>query len=94
MIVICEECGKKYRIDPSKIKGDAARFKCRVCMHMIMVSKPSPVSSTAVPADLSDSEPTTDSGLKAPPTDESEIKLDRVASEHAQVQAARKSGPL
>jgi HAMP domain-containing protein len=61
---------------------------------MIMVSKPSPVSSTAVPADLSDSEPTTDSGLKAPPTDESEIKLDRVASEHAQVQAARKSGPL
>ena len=40
MITICEECGKKYRIDPSKIKGAAARFKCRVCTHMIMVSKP------------------------------------------------------
>ncbi len=40
MIVICEECGKKYRIDPSKIKGTAARFKCRVCTHMITVSKP------------------------------------------------------
>jgi hypothetical protein len=23
MIVICEECGKKYRIDASKIKGTA-----------------------------------------------------------------------
>lgn len=44
MIVICEECGKKYRIDPSKIKGDKARFKCRTCAHMITVSKPETVS--------------------------------------------------
>lgn len=42
MIVICEECGKKYRIDPSKIKGSAASFKCRMCSHVIVVSKPEP----------------------------------------------------
>jgi predicted Zn finger-like uncharacterized protein len=42
MIIICEECGKKYRIDPSKIKGQAARFKCRACTHLIVVSKPEP----------------------------------------------------
>jgi len=41
MIVICEECGKKYRIDPSKIKGKAAAFKCRACSHRIVVSRPS-----------------------------------------------------
>ncbi len=40
MIVICEECGKKYRIDPAKIKGTAASFKCRTCAHLIVVSKP------------------------------------------------------
>ncbi|MBW2118996.1 MAG: zinc-ribbon domain-containing protein, partial [Deltaproteobacteria bacterium] len=40
MIVICEECGKKYQIDPSKIKGKAARFKCKACNHVITVSKP------------------------------------------------------
>jgi len=40
MIVICEECGKKYRIDPAKIKGTAASFKCRTCTHLIVVSKP------------------------------------------------------
>ena len=40
MISICEECGKKYRIDPSKIKGKAASFRCRVCAHLIVVSKP------------------------------------------------------
>jgi len=42
MIVICEECGKKYRIDPSRIKGKAASFKCRACTHLIVVSKPQP----------------------------------------------------
>jgi predicted Zn finger-like uncharacterized protein len=40
MIIICEECGKKYRIDPSKIRGRAASFKCRTCSHLIVVSKP------------------------------------------------------
>ena len=40
MIVICEECGKKYSIDPSKIKGEKARFKCKVCDFIITVIKP------------------------------------------------------
>ena len=40
MIVICDECGKKYRIDPSKIKGTEARFKCKSCNHIITVTKP------------------------------------------------------
>ena len=39
MIVICEECGKKYRVDPSKINGKAASFKCHDCGHVIMVLK-------------------------------------------------------
>jgi len=43
MIVICEECGKKYRVDPSKINGKAASFKCHVCGHVIMVLKARPI---------------------------------------------------
>jgi HAMP domain-containing protein len=39
MIVICEKCGKKYRVDPLKIKGKAASFNCHVCSHVIMVIK-------------------------------------------------------
>lgn len=42
MIVICEDCGKKYRIDPSRIKGKIAKFKCKACNHIITVSKPEP----------------------------------------------------
>jgi len=49
MIVICEECGKKYSIDPSKIKGDKARFKCKVCDFIITIIKPVEAPATSFP---------------------------------------------
>jgi len=42
MITICEECGKKYRIDLAKIAGQESKFKCTVCEHLITVRKPTP----------------------------------------------------
>jgi methyl-accepting chemotaxis protein len=39
MVVICEECGLKYQIDLSKIKGVRARFKCKNCANPITVEK-------------------------------------------------------
>jgi predicted Zn finger-like uncharacterized protein len=39
MIVICEECGKKYRVDPDKIRGSEAKFKCKACSHEIVIRK-------------------------------------------------------
>ena len=50
MIIICEKCGKKYRVDPAKIKGKAASFKCRICAQLIVVSKAqSPPPEPAAP---------------------------------------------
>ena len=92
MIVICEECGKKYRIDPSKIKGAAARFKCRVCTHMIMVSKPQAATAESSTVDLSVSETATEPTDSGAPPAEPEIKLDRAAGERIPVKPARKSG--
>ena len=45
MIVFCEECGGKYRVDPSRIKGEAAQGKCRSCGHVITIMKPDGRSS-------------------------------------------------
>jgi len=45
MIVICEDCGKKYRIDPTKMKGKTAKIKCKACNHIINVSKPAETPS-------------------------------------------------
>jgi HAMP domain-containing protein/DNA-directed RNA polymerase subunit RPC12/RpoP len=49
MIVICEECGKKFSIDPSKIKGEKAKFKCDVCDFIIVVKKPVETPATSLP---------------------------------------------
>ena len=40
MIVICEECGKKYQIDPSKIRGQTVKTRCKACGQTIVISKP------------------------------------------------------
>lgn len=43
MALICEECGKIYHIDKEKlknqIKGDSAKTKCRICGHIMLISK-------------------------------------------------------
>lgn len=39
MLVICEDCAKKYSIDESRIKGRRARFTCNACGHIIIVDK-------------------------------------------------------
>lgn len=40
MDVTCEACGKRYRIDDTRMKSDTARVKCRACGHLITVAKP------------------------------------------------------
>jgi predicted Zn finger-like uncharacterized protein len=92
MIIICEECGKKYRIDSTKIKGDAARFKCRVCSHVITVAKPPSDPPPVVAPNLSVAETVTDSVESQTPAIEPDIEVDRVAAEKTKVQMVRKTG--
>jgi len=40
MIIICEECGKKYQVDPSRIKAAGAKAKCTACGNMMTIRKP------------------------------------------------------
>ncbi len=47
MIVFCEECGKRYRIDPGKIKGEKARLTCKSCGHVITIVRPEPEAAQA-----------------------------------------------
>jgi methyl-accepting chemotaxis protein len=49
MIVICEECGKKYRVDPGKIRGTKAKFSCKQCNSQINVIKPDLLVEKSVP---------------------------------------------
>ncbi len=44
MILICEECGKKYQTQGT-LKSDKVRFKCRSCSHVITITKKDILSS-------------------------------------------------
>ena len=44
MIVSCEDCGRQYRIQSEKIRGQSAQFRCKVCGHVISVNKLSSVA--------------------------------------------------
>ena len=92
MIVICEECGKKYRLDVSKIKGSAARFKCRVCTHLIMVSKPQSASPAAAAEDVSATETAAETAGKQASKTAPDITLERSATERSQIRPVRKMG--
>jgi len=39
MLVICEDCAKKYNVDESRITGRRARFTCNQCGHIIIIDK-------------------------------------------------------
>lgn len=63
MLVICEDCAKKYNIDEMKIKGESARFACQECGHIIVVQKPAtPISSNRPGIQTPGSEEETDTG--------------------------------
>lgn len=70
MIVICEDCGKSFQIDPASMKGKQARFNCEGCGHVVKVKRPdeasarSPVDARAMSSpDTVGTEP--DKGAKA-----------------------------
>ncbi len=40
MDIICDACGKKYRVDETKMKGQKAKVKCKACDNIMVVTKP------------------------------------------------------
>ena len=33
--ITCDECGKKYRVDETKMKGSRAKVKCKACSKVM-----------------------------------------------------------
>ncbi|MCF8024674.1 MAG: zinc-ribbon domain-containing protein, partial [Desulfobacteraceae bacterium] len=47
MIVICEECGTKYQIDPSRIQAERVKTRCSACGNTIIINKPEDISQSS-----------------------------------------------
>jgi len=67
MQITCDNCGKNYRLDESKIKGDKARLKCKACENIIVVTKPAPAQES-VPQDKDISQPAAATDHQTDPT--------------------------
>lgn len=44
MIVQCEKCAKKFKLNPDLIKPPGAKVRCSSCQHIFKVSPPEPVA--------------------------------------------------
>ena len=42
MDIICDACGKKYRVDETKMKGESAKVKCKACNNIMVITQPKP----------------------------------------------------
>ena len=80
MIIICEKCGKKYQLDPDRIKGTYARFACKACGYLITTTKtglrlirkkptpaPAPATTTATGTKATQTVSAIDSGMENSP---------------------------
>lgn len=43
MVIQCEQCEKRFRLDPSLIKHSSVRVRCSSCQHVFRVDRPEPV---------------------------------------------------
>jgi len=57
MDIICDSCGKKYRVDETKMKGESARVKCKACNNIMVVTRPAPVSHSEPAPSYEEPEP-------------------------------------
>jgi methyl-accepting chemotaxis protein len=49
MDINCDACGKKYRVDETKMKGESAKVKCKACNNIMVITKPQPALSIESP---------------------------------------------
>jgi methyl-accepting chemotaxis protein len=55
--ISCDACGKKYRVDETKMKGAMARVKCKACNNLMVVTKPRPEEIAEPPTPPENFEP-------------------------------------
>ncbi len=69
MIVQCDQCKKKFKLDPGLIRGPSVRVRCSNCQHVFRVARPKPPDVMEIAAASPDRE------MPRPPRQASRRKL-------------------
>lgn len=94
MLIICEDCARRYNIDESRIKGNRARFSCKECGHIIIVEKSDltrPLISASYTSRASGDENGTIDLLREMEVAEGPPEPDETLQEHAAEQSAEET---
>ena len=97
MIVICEKCGLKYKIDPTKIKSKRARFTCKGCDEVIILDKEELIQDNEIAAledSLFSSTPTGEKLESTPETEELDDPDQNTSTEEAMQSIPRERSGL
>ena len=65
--ISCDECGKKYRVDETKIKGARAKVRCKACSNIMVVNKPQAEVNPAYSMSAEDNQPPVSNEMPEPP---------------------------
>ncbi len=66
MEISCDACGKRYRVDETKMKGETARVKCKACNNLMVVTRPRPQVITEPPPAPESDEPSISTDIPEP----------------------------
>ena len=66
MEISCDACGKQYRVDETKMKGEMARVKCKACNNLMVVTRPRPQVITEPPPEPELDEPSISTDIPEP----------------------------
>ncbi|UCD82392.1 MAG: zinc-ribbon domain-containing protein [Desulfobacterales bacterium] len=83
--ISCDECGKKYRVDETRMKSAQAKVKCKACSHIMVVSKSGSDGSQPTSVSADNMKP---SVTEPPPSQPRQVPQSVV--ERPRVQAAEK----
>jgi two-component system, sensor histidine kinase and response regulator len=98
MIAECTSCGKKYRVDESKIQGREVRVRCKACGEVILISPPDvPSTPPSPPPEVSpppEPTPSLSSALEPPtPVSADELTFEETPPEPASKPSLKKKKP-
>ena len=65
--ITCDECGKKYRVDETKMKGTQAKVKCKACSHIMVITKPGIQIDRSPSLPSKNDQPTVTADISQPP---------------------------
>ena len=70
--ITCDECGRKYRVDETKMKGARARVKCKSCSNIMIVAKPGNAAPVDAPPEAGKKLPPVTADIPEPPPPKAE----------------------